>query len=130
MAAASNAARSSGGLPVLVVCMSAPELSIISTPGPTLSRRRLPRAEPAARPVSRLAAAPPPDDERMPAELSMCATTPVPVPEERLHTLVEAMRGQPVLMLVDLVVDRFISGTPKRISREAPVLILRYAGES
>ena len=33
-------------------------------------------------------------------------------------------------MLVDLVVDRFLSGTPKRISREAPVLILRYAGES
>ena len=40
------------------------------------------------------------------------------------------MRGQPVLMLVDLVVDRFLSGTPKRISREAPVLILSYAGES
>jgi len=52
------------------------------------------------------------------------------VPEERLHRLVEAMRGQPVLMLVDLVVDRFLLGTPKRISREAPVLILRYAGES
>lgn len=32
-------------------------------------------------------------------------------------------------MLVDLVADRFISGTPKRISREAPVLILRYEGE-
>jgi rfaE bifunctional protein kinase chain/domain len=35
-----------------------------------------------------------------------------------------------VLLLVDLVVDRFVTGTPKRISREAPVLILRYAGES
>ncbi|MDQ1347003.1 MAG: Sugar kinase [Acidobacteriota bacterium] len=54
----------------------------------------------------------------------------VPIPEDRLHGLVDAMRGQPVLMLVDLVVDRFLSGTPKRISREAPVLILRYAGES
>jgi rfaE bifunctional protein kinase chain/domain len=32
-------------------------------------------------------------------------------------------------MVVDLVVDRFISGIPKRISREAPVLILRYEGE-
>ncbi len=66
----------------------------------------------------------------MPAEASMCASNLVPVPEERLHRLVEAMRGQPVLMLVDLVVDRFLSGTPKRISREAPVLILSYAGES
>ncbi len=54
----------------------------------------------------------------------------VPIPQDRLHGLVDAMRGQPVLMLVDLVVDRFLSGTPKRISREAPVLILRYAGES
>jgi len=36
------------------------------------------------------------------------------------------MAGQPVLMLVDMVADRFIAGTPKRISREAPVLILRH----
>jgi rfaE bifunctional protein kinase chain/domain len=52
------------------------------------------------------------------------------VTEDRLCRLVRDMQGQPVLMLVDLVVDRFLSGTPKRISREAPVLILRYAGES
>ena len=32
-------------------------------------------------------------------------------------------------MLGDLVADRFIRGTPKRISREAPVLILRHDGE-
>jgi rfaE bifunctional protein kinase chain/domain len=60
----------------------------------------------------------------------MCPPAFVPIAQDRLHGLVEAMRGQPVLMLVDLVVDRFLSGTPKRISREAPVLILRYAGES
>ncbi len=66
----------------------------------------------------------------MPPDLPMCASDLLPVAEARLHSLVEAMRGQPVLMLVDLVVDRFLSGTPKRISREAPVLILRYAGES
>lgn len=66
----------------------------------------------------------PPDSAPFPAPI------PAPIPEDRLHRLVEAMRGQPVLMLVDLVVDRFLSGTPKRISREAPVLILRYAGES
>lgn len=39
------------------------------------------------------------------------------------------MAGQTTGMVVDLVVDRFISGSPKRISREAPVLILRYEGE-
>lgn len=39
------------------------------------------------------------------------------------------MAGQRVVMLVDLVADLFITGTPKRISREAPVLILSYQGE-
>jgi rfaE bifunctional protein kinase chain/domain len=48
-----------------------------------------------------------------------------PPTPERLQALVDGMSGQPVLMLVDLVADRFITGTPKRISREAPVLILR-----
>jgi len=48
---------------------------------------------------------------------------------ERLLALIDGMAGQPVVMLVDLVADRFISGTPKRISREAPVLILRHEGE-
>lgn len=48
---------------------------------------------------------------------------------ERLLALVDAMAGQPVAMLVDLVADLFITGTPKRISREAPVLILSYQGE-
>lgn len=48
---------------------------------------------------------------------------------ERLLGLVDGMVGRRVAMVVDLVADRFISGTPKRISREAPVLILRYEGE-
>lgn len=39
------------------------------------------------------------------------------------------MADQPVLMVVDIVADRFITGTPKRISREAPVLILRHDSE-
>ena len=39
------------------------------------------------------------------------------------------MAGRPVAMLVDLVADLFITGVPKRISREAPVLILSYQGE-
>lgn len=55
---------------------------------------------------------------------------PPPAPATgRLLGLIEAMSGQPVVMLVDLVADLFITGTPKRISREAPVLILSYQGE-
>lgn len=53
----------------------------------------------------------------------MAITEALPSPG-RLHELVAAMAGQSVLMAVDLVADRFITGTPKRISREAPVLIL------
>src|SRR3954449_3679617 len=48
---------------------------------------------------------------------------------ERLLALIDAFEGRPVAMLVDLVADLFITGTPKRISREAPVLILSYEGE-
>lgn len=48
---------------------------------------------------------------------------------DRLLSLVDAMAGQPVLMLVDLVADVFVTGTPKRISREAPVLILAFEAE-
>ena len=43
----------------------------------------------------------------------------------RLLELVERLSGTTVLLLGDLVLDRFILGTPKRISREAPVIILR-----
>ena len=48
---------------------------------------------------------------------------------DRLLRLVDAMAGQPVAMLVDLVADVFVTGTPKRISREAPVLILSFQDE-
>ena len=55
---------------------------------------------------------------------------PKPLPTtDRLLSLVRSMAGQPVLVLADMVADRFITGTPKRISREAPVLILRYQSE-
>lgn len=47
----------------------------------------------------------------------------------KLLSLIDAMADRQVAMLVDLVADRFIHGTPKRISREAPVLILRHDGE-
>src|SRR5688572_29246099 len=44
---------------------------------------------------------------------------------ERLLQLTEAMKGKLVVVYGDIVADRFVYGTPKRISREAPVLILR-----
>ena len=56
--------------------------------------------------------------------------TPQQVPtRERLLELIAAMPGGRVGVVADLVADRFITGTPKRISREAPVLILRYQDE-
>jgi rfaE bifunctional protein kinase chain/domain len=43
----------------------------------------------------------------------------------RLLQLAELMKGKLIVVYGDVVADRFIYGTPKRISREAPVLILR-----
>src|SRR5215218_10990931 len=43
----------------------------------------------------------------------------------RLLQLTEARKGGVIVVYGDVVADRFIYGTPKRISREAPVLILR-----
>lgn len=43
----------------------------------------------------------------------------------RFLELIEAMQGRTIAVYGDLVADRFIYGVPKRISREAPVLILR-----
>ena len=39
------------------------------------------------------------------------------------------MKGKLVVVYGDIVADRFVYGTPKRISREAPVLILRQYRE-
>lgn len=49
---------------------------------------------------------------------------------DRLLELVDAMAGQTVVLLADLVADRFITGVPRRISREAPVLILGFESET
>ena len=48
---------------------------------------------------------------------------------ERLHELVKQFAGARVAVAGDFVLDRFVLGLPKRISREAPVLILRYTRE-
>jgi rfaE bifunctional protein kinase chain/domain len=42
----------------------------------------------------------------------------------RLRDLVAAFAGRKVLVFADLIADRFVSGRARRISREAPVLIL------
>lgn len=43
-----------------------------------------------------------------------------------LAGVVERFQGRTVLVLGDLVADEYVYGKPSRISREAPVLILRY----
>lgn len=44
----------------------------------------------------------------------------------RLQASVERFAGKTVVVLGDLIADEYICGKPTRISREAPVLILRY----
>ena len=46
----------------------------------------------------------------------------------RLQEVIRSFRGRRVLVLADLVADEFVYGRVERISREAPVLILRYDG--
>jgi rfaE bifunctional protein kinase chain/domain len=54
---------------------------------------------------------------------------PFDVPRGRLQALVPRLAGRRIVVAGDFVLDRFVYGHPKRISREAPVLILRYRGE-
>ena len=44
----------------------------------------------------------------------------------RLAQIVEAFRDRTVVVVGDLITDEYLFGKPARISREAPVLILRY----
>ena len=44
----------------------------------------------------------------------------------RLVETVEAFRNRTVVVVGDLIADEYLFGKPSRISREAPVLILRY----
>ena len=44
----------------------------------------------------------------------------------RLHALIGACAGRRVLVIGDLIADEFIYGEVARVSREAPVLILKY----
>src|SRR3979411_3139188 len=46
--------------------------------------------------------------------------------QERLLSLIDAFGGRRVLVVGDVIADEFIYGEVARVSREAPVLILRY----
>ena len=50
----------------------------------------------------------------------------VAVSRQRLSSLVDAFAGRRLVVAGDYVLDRFLYGHPKRVSREAPVLILRF----
>jgi rfaE bifunctional protein kinase chain/domain len=45
----------------------------------------------------------------------------------RLRSAVEGFGDRTIVVVGDLIVDEYLSGRPARISREAPVLILRFA---
>ncbi|MBI4610680.1 MAG: bifunctional hydroxymethylpyrimidine kinase/phosphomethylpyrimidine kinase [Candidatus Rokubacteria bacterium] len=45
---------------------------------------------------------------------------------QRLRTVADRFEGKTVLVLGDLIADEYVYGKPARISREAPVLILRF----
>src|SRR5262245_29897461 len=45
---------------------------------------------------------------------------------ERLAAIVGSFAGRRIVVAGDFVLDRFVFGHPKRISREAPVLILKF----
>lgn len=45
---------------------------------------------------------------------------------QRLFTLLDKFQGRQVLVVGDLTLDEFLTGAVERISREAPVLILRH----
>jgi rfaE bifunctional protein kinase chain/domain len=48
---------------------------------------------------------------------------------QRYLEIIDRFGDSRVALYGDLVLDRFILGTPKRISREAPVIILRHEGQ-
>jgi rfaE bifunctional protein kinase chain/domain len=49
-----------------------------------------------------------------------------PVRRQRLLDLIPQLAGRRLVVAGDFVLDRFVYGHPKRVSREAPVLILRF----
>lgn len=52
-----------------------------------------------------------------------------PLDLSRARTLIERLRGRRVLVVGDVMIDRFIVGTVTRISPEAPVPVVRFESE-
>ena len=48
------------------------------------------------------------------------------LPVRRLRELIPALAGKRVVVVGDIIADEYLYGKPARISREAPVLILRF----
>ncbi len=48
------------------------------------------------------------------------------ISRRRLFSLIDSFAGRRLVVAGDYVLDRFLYGHPKRVSREAPVLILRF----
>jgi len=55
-----------------------------------------------------------------------CVTLGLMIDKQRLLDVISRLPSARAVLYGDLVLDRFILGTPKRISREAPVIILRH----
>src|SRR6516162_621611 len=53
----------------------------------------------------------------------------LPVGKKRLLSLIPELSGRRIAVAGDFVLDRFVFGHPKRVSREAPVLILSFSRE-
>lgn len=53
----------------------------------------------------------------------------VPVSAADVLALLQAARGRRIAVVGDAVLDRYVYGEPVRISREAPVLVLRWEGD-
>jgi rfaE bifunctional protein kinase chain/domain len=49
-----------------------------------------------------------------------------PTEQQRLRRIVESFSSKSILVMADLIADEFISGEIARVSREAPVLILKH----
>jgi len=54
---------------------------------------------------------------------------PFEVTRRRLLSLVPLFSGRRIVVAGDFVLDRFVYGHPRRVSREAPVVILRFSRE-
>ena len=54
---------------------------------------------------------------------------PFEVSRRRLLSLVPLLSGRRIVVAGDFVLDRFVYGHPRRVSREAPVVILRFSRE-